>query len=489
MIFNSIIYLIFLTFTVLLYYALPGRWRWICLLAASVGYYLSFIPVFVVLLIALILLNFALSWKLAKRDINSTSWFFIAIIVLNVVVLAFFKFFNYIFPDNHLQFYNVDFFYRVSPVERMILPLGLSYVIFTLISYQIEVKRKTIRNENHLGYFSLYVLFFPKIAQGPIEKPQKLIPQLRQIQSFNYDSFMDGIRMILMGYFKKLVVADRLAIFVNAAYDNQQYHNGTTLLLATVFFAFQIYADFSGYTDIAMGSAKLFGFDLTNNFRRPYLSTSIKEFWERWHITFSTWLRDYIFLPLAYSFSHGLKKQKYLFIDTDKLIYSASILITFLICGMWHGVGWTFLIWGGLFGVYLTVSNLTKSLQRDFRKRLGIQKKSKLRMGFNILLTFSLVTFTWIFFRAQNLNEAFEIIGKIFSSSGTVFYKPSELAFALISVGSLVALDLKREFFDDIVSVVHNRKFVIRAGAAVSIVLMILLFGVLDGGQFMYFKF
>jgi D-alanyl-lipoteichoic acid acyltransferase DltB (MBOAT superfamily) len=223
---------------------------------------------------------------------------------------------------------------------------------------------------------------------------------------------MDGIRMILMGYFKKLVVADRLAIFVNAAYDNQQYHNGTTLLLATVFFAFQIYADFSGYTDIAMGSAKLFGFDLTNNFRRPYLSTSIKEFWERWHITFSTWLRDYIFLPLAYSFSHGLKKQKYLFIDTDKLIYSASILITFLICGMWHGVGWTFLIWGGLFGVYLTVSNLTKSLQRDFRKRLGIHKKSKLRMGFNILLTFSLVTFTWIFFRAQNLNEAFEIIGE-----------------------------------------------------------------------------
>lgn len=489
MVFNSIIYLVFLTFTVLLYYALPGRWRWICLLVASAGYYLSFIPIFFVLLIILILLNYFLSRKLAGSDSSSNSLAFTSIIFINIVILAFFKYFNNIFSDNHLQFFNVDFFYRVNPVERMILPLGLSYVIFTLISYQIEVSRKTIPYENHLGYFSLFVLFFPKIAQGPIERPQKLLPQLRQIQSFNYDSFMDGIRMILIGYFKKLVVADRLAIYVNAAYDNQQYHNGTTLLLATVFFAFQIYADFSGYTDIAMGSAKLFGFDLTNNFRRPYLSTSIKEFWERWHITFSTWLRDYIFLPVAYSFSHGLKRQKYLFINAEKLIYSASIMITFLVCGIWHGVGWTFIIWGGLFGVYLTVSNLTKNLQRDVRKRLGISKKSKLRIGFNILLTFTIVTFTWIFFRANNLNEAFEIVSKIFTSPGDVFYKPSELAFAMISLGSLVVLDVKGEYFDEIVSVVHNRRFIIRAVAIVAIVIMILIFGVLDGGQFMYFQF
>ena len=489
MIFNSIIYLVFLAFFVLLYYALPGKWRWICLLAASVVYYLSFIPVFVVLILALILLNYALAGRLAKSDDNATPRFFVTIIVLNVIVLAFFKYFNNIFPDNHLQFYTVDIFYRISPVERMILPLGLSYVIFTLISYQIEVKRKTIQNENHLGYFSLYVLFFPKIAQGPIERPQNLIPQFRQIHSFNYVSFMEGLRMILIGYFKKLVVADRLAIYVNAAYDNQQHHNGITLLMATLFFSFQIYADFSGYTDIAMGSAKLFGFNLTDNFKRPYLSTSIKEFWERWHITFSTWLRDYIFLPLAYSFSHRLKKQKYLFIPADKMVYFASIIITFLICGLWHGVGWNFLIWGGLFGIYLSFSNLTRSLQKDLRRRLRIKKKSGLSIGFNILLTFSLVTITWIFFRAQNLNEAFQIIAKIFTASGTVFYKPSELAFALISIGSLAALDLKREFFNDTISVVHSKKFLIRAAVVVSIILMILVFGVLDGGQFIYFQF
>lgn len=474
---------------VLLYYLLPGKWRWICLLAGSVAYYLSFIPVFAVLLIVLILLNYVVSLKLSDSEGNKAIKVLTVIIVLNIIVLVFFKYFNNIFPNNQLQFYNVGFFYRVNPVEGMILPLGLSYVVFTVISYQIEVSRKTILNESHLGYFSLYILFFPKIAQGPIERPHKLLPQLRQIQEFNYDSFMDGIRMILIGYFKKLVVADRLAIYVNAVYDNQQHHNGTTLSLATVFFAFQIYADFSGYTDIAMGSAKLFGFNLSNNFRRPYLSTSIKDFWDRWHITFSTWLRDYIFLPLAYSFSHRLKKQKYLFIKTDKLIYSASILITFMICGIWHGVGWTFLIWGCLFGVYLTISNFSKNLQKDFRNSLKIHKNSKFQIVINILLTFSLVTFSWIFFRAQNLHDAFEIVGKLFASHGPLFYKPSELAFAMISLGSLVILDLKAEYFNDKFSVIHNGKFLIRAATVVAIVLMILILGVLDGGQFMYFQF
>ena len=474
---------------VLLYYLLPGKWRWICLLAGSVAYYLSFIPVFAILLIVVILLNYVMSLKLADSEGNKASMVLTVIIVLNIIVLAFFKYFNNIFPDNQLQFYNVGFFYRVNPVEGMILPLGLSYVVFTVISYQIEVSRKTILNENHLGYFSLYILFFPKIAQGPIERPHKLLPQLRRIREFNYDSFMDGIRMILIGYFKKLVVADRLAIYVNAVYDNQQHHNGTTLTLATVFFAFQIYADFSGYTDIAMGSAKLFGFNLSNNFRRPYLSTSIKDFWDRWHITFSTWLRDYIFLPLAYSFSHRLKKQKYFYIKTDKLIYSVSIMVTFMICGIWHGVGWTFLMWGCLFGVYLTISNFLKNLQKYFRNSLKIHKNSKLRIVFNILLTFSLVTFSWIFFRAQNLNEAFEIVGKLFTSHGPVFYKPSELVFAMISLGSLIILDLKAEYFNHKFSVIHNGKFLIRAGAVVAIILMILILGVLDGGQFMYFQF
>lgn len=489
MIFNSIIYLLFLTLVVVMYYALPGKWRWICLLAASVAYYLSFIPVFVILIIALILLNFFLAGRLAKSGSNSTLWSFVTILVINLIVLAFFKYFSYIFPENHIQLYTVDTFYRVSPVERMILPLGLSYVVFTLISYQIEIKRKTIRHESHFGYFSLYVLFFPKIAQGPIERPQNLLPQFRQTHSFNYESFMEGLRMILLGYFKKLVVADRLAIYVNTAYDNQQYHNGTTLLLATVFFAFQIYADFSGYTDIAMGSAKLFGFSLTENFKRPYLSTSIKEFWERWHITFSTWLRDYIFLPLAYYLSHRFTNQKYLFVSADKMIYSASIMVTFLICGLWHGVGWNFLIWGGLFGAYLTLSNLTKAIQKDLRKKLGIKKKSGISLVFNILLTFSLVTFAWIFFRAQSMNEALGIIEKIFTAPGAVFYKPSELVFALISIISLAALDLKREYFDDTFSVLHNKQFIIRTTGVIVIIVMILMFGVLDGGQFIYFQF
>jgi len=260
----------------------------------------------------------------------------------------------------------------------MVLPLGLSYLIFTVLGYQIEVKRQNIQPEKHLGYFSLYLLFFPRMAQGPIERPQHLIPQLRQNRQFNYNDLTEGLKLILWGYFKKLVVADRLAIYVNAVYNNNEQHNGTSLILATVFFAFQIYADFSGYTDIALGSARLFGINLTNNFKRPYLATSIKDFWDRWHITFSTWLRDYLFLPMAYSLTRRMKEPGYFLIATDKWVYMIAIMITFAVCGIWHGVGWTYLVWGVLFGVYLAYANMTKDFNKALRKKLHIKKKSQL---------------------------------------------------------------------------------------------------------------
>ena len=346
MIFNSIIYLFFLGIVVTAYYIFPGKIRWIWLLIASIGYYLSFIPIFLFLLIGIVFVNFFLAKWLAKIPEERNNRSMILIILVNILILAFFKYFNILFPGNQIHLYNVDFFFRVDPINKMILPLGLSYLIFTVLSYQIEVKRKTIQPERHFGYFSLYLFFFPKIAQGPIERPQILIPQLHESHSFNYTMVVDGLKLMLWGYFKKLVVADRLAIYVNAVYNNSEHHNGTTLIVATIFFAFQIYADFSGYTDIALGSAKLFGFNLTNNFKRPYLATSIQDFWNRWHITFSTWLRDYIFLPLAYFLTNKMKKQKYLFISADKWIYLIAIMITFAICGIWHGVGWTYLIWG-----------------------------------------------------------------------------------------------------------------------------------------------
>lgn len=490
MIFNSLIYFFFLTIIAFAYYVFPERVRWIWLLIASISYYISFIPVFILLLTGVAFVNYFLANWLARIPEERNSRALIQIISLNILVLAFFKYFNIIFPGNQLHLYNVDLFFRSDPVNKMILPIGLSYFIFTLLSYQIEIKRKNIQPEKHFGYFSLYLFFFPKIAQGPIERPQHLIPQLHQSHPFDFTAVGEGLKQLLWGYFKKLVVADRLAIYVNAVYNNNEQHNGTSLIVATIFFAFQIYADFSGYTDIALGSARLFGFNLTDNFKRPYFATSIKDFWNRWHITLSTWLRDYIFLPIAYLLTNSLKREKYLFISKEKWIYLIAIMITFAICGIWHGVGWTYFIWGTLFGLFLTYSNWTADLSKRFRKRFHIRKTSRYYITYKIVLTFILVLFTWIFFRADSLGEAINIIHKIFTSTGTVFIgNASNFIFAILGIISLIAIDFKREYYNKNWTVLYNRYSFVRIAGIVIIVITILLTGVLDGGQFIYFQF
>jgi len=438
----------------------------------------------------MIVVNFPLSLRLGKVTGIRKNRMFAIIISLNIIILAFFKYFNIIFPDNQLSLFNVDFFYRVDPIEKMILPLGLSYLTFSLLSYHIEINRETIFPEKHLGYFSLYLLFFPKITQGPIERPQHFITQLKNPIAFNYFMLTNGLKLILWGYFKKLVVADRLAIYVNAVYNNSEHHNGTTLFVATIFFAFQIYADFSGYTDIALGSAKMFGINLTDNFKRPYLATSIQDFWNRWHITFSTWLRDYIFLPTAFSMTKKMQKPFFLHIASDKWIYFISIIVTFAICGIWHGVGWTYLVWGLLFGIFLAFSNWTKEWRKKVKKDLKLRKGSSLYIIYSITLTFILVSFAWIFFRAPSLTNAIKIIKSIFTTSGPVFYEsPAYFIFSVLGILVLIFSDIKREYFNKNLSVLYNKSQLIRISGIVIIVIIILLVGVFDGGQFIYFQY
>ncbi len=490
MVFNSILYILFLSIVVSAFYIFPARLRWIWLLIASVGYYLSFIPVFILLLAGLTVINYFLAIWLAKAPEGKNIGLFIVVIIINLLFLSVFKYFNILFPANQFHLYSVNLFVGSEPVNKMILPLGLSYFTFTLLSYLIEIKRRNILPEKHFGYFSLYLLFFPKIAQGPIERPQNFIPQLHHDRVFNYSMLVEGLKLILWGYFKKLVVADRLAIYVNAIYDNSEKHNGTTLLVATIFYAFQIYADFSGYVDIARGSAKLFGFNLSENFKRPYFATSIKDFWNRWHITFSTWLRDYIFLPLAYFLSGRMKKPSYLFISTENWIYLIVSLITFAICGIWHGVGWNYLFWGILFGIYLTYSNWAKGFHKNLRKLLHIKKTSPYLIAYKILTTFMLVSLAWVFFRAPSFTEATKIVGKIFTSAGAVFYhSPYDLIYSVIGILLLIALDVKREFFNNRLSLMYSRYQVVRIAGIVTVVIIILLIGVFDGGQFIYFQY
>ena len=493
MAFNSIVYLLFLTIAVIAYYSFSVQFKWIWLLIASIAFYLSFIPVFFLLLVLIIIMNYFLGKSLA-RSTDGSNRLISFIIVLNILVLVFFKYFNNIFPGNQIHLYFVDFFYRVEPINKMILPLGLSYIIFTVISYHIEIKRKTIGPEKHFGYFSLYLLFFPKITQGPIERPQNFLPQLHTSIDLNSASNVDGLKMMLWGYFKKLVVADRLAIYVNAVYDNSEHHNGPTLLVATIFFAIQIYADFSGYTDIAVGSARLFGIKLTNNFNRPYFSTSVKEFWSRWHISLSLWLRDYIFLPLAYVLSRWMNKQYYLHISKEKWIYLIAIMVTFCICGLWHGVGWTFLFWGILFGIFQTYSNWTGEFNKKLRKRFGIRKSSGYYKSYKIIITFCLVCFTWIFFRSNNLSQAFSIIKNILSFSGKVFFgETSDVMNSMFHSGLaiflLLTFEIVKEFYYDRSRFLKSVSWVTKSIFYVFLVIVIIFFGVFDGGQFIYFQF
>ncbi|MEI7663505.1 MAG: MBOAT family O-acyltransferase [Bacteroidota bacterium] len=365
----------------------------------------------------------------------------------------------------------------------------MSYLVFTIISYHLEIKRKNIDHERHFGYFSLYLLFFPRIAQGPIERPQKLMPQLREFHSFDYGLVTKGLKLILWGYFKKLVIADRLAIYVNAVYNNSAQHNGTTFMLATVFFAFQIYADFSGYTDIALGSAQLFGIRLTSNFNRPYLSTSIKEFWNRWHITFSTWLRDYLFLPIAFYFSKRMKKDRYLYIPTEKWIYLFSIMITFVICGVWHGEGWTYLVWGFLFGIYLSYSNWTDKLQKKIRKRFHIKKTSGFYITYKILVTFILVSFTWVFFRANTLTDALLILKRILSFKGPLFLDRTTIIYGIVGITVLILVEIMQEFGHRSTGLFKAAGWKMEYLAYITVLFLILTLGVFDGGQFIYFQF
>lgn len=489
MLFTSVYYILFLTIIVIAFYFLPARFRWLWLLIASSGYYLSFLPIFILLIVAIILMNYFLTRWMVKTGGSHADKIFVFILGMNILLLAFFKYYNNIFPNSEIYIRGLAFFNSDHEQTKLIIPLGFSYVIFTVLSYLIELKRGNISVESHLGFFSLYILLFPKIAQGPIERPQHLIPQLKKEYPVNFEDISEGMKQILWGLFKKIVVADRVALYVNTIYNNNEQHNGTSLLLATVLFSFQIYADFSGYTDIALGSARVFGLKLTNNFRRPYFASSIKDFWDRWHISFSSWLRDYIFFPLSYFLTHNLQRRTFLLVSIDRWIYFLTIMITFVVCGVWHGVGLTFLVWGGFFGIFLSFSNLTKNLNKNLRKKLGISRVSLIYRIYRVFITFLLITFTWIFFRSDSLSMAGQIINKIFTNIGVPYLDLINLGYSLIGVTILLLKDFFDEYYPNRLFLFNNKCLAIRYASYLIVLFMIIICGVFEGNNFIYFQF
>ena len=403
MVFNSIAFLIFLPIVVLLFYLLPHKWRWLMLLAASCVFYMWFVPKYILILLVTIVIDYAagmLMERYADRH-KLKKTFFIISIVSTLTVLLVFKYLNFLTAN--LDQLCASLGMETHLLTHIILPIGLSFHTFQSMSYVIEVYRGHQKAERHFGYYALYVMFFPQLVTGPIERPGNLLRQLHEKKEFQYENISKGMRLILFGFFIKMVVADHLGEYVDEVFGHLDEYNSWSVWGCMFFYSFQIYCDFFGYSTIALGCAKLMGFDLMDNFRSPYLSKNIAEFWHRWHISLSTWFRDYVYIPLGGS---RVKFGRWAF----------NILVVFVLSGIWHGAAWTFLLWGFAHG-------LLHIVEKALRKRMPAKENQAkwLRISVDALCvvkTFVLVTLFWVMFRATDMEHLKAIFVTAFTNFG-----------------------------------------------------------------------
>lgn len=401
MLFNSFTFAIFLPIAFLLYYFVPHKYKWGFLLIASYIFYMNLhVGYAVFLLFSTILTYFAARGFEKYREPRIRKRILLFSITLLVTLLLFFKLamptiriLNQLIGNGYLA---------MQPITlRILLPAGMSFYVFQSLGYLIDVYKGKIPAEHHFGYYALFVSFFPQLLAGPIGRADALLPQYKEVHPFCYEKVTYGLKLMAWGYFKKLVVADVFAGTVNAVFDNVQAYSGFIYVIVTVMFAIEIYCDFSGYSDIAIGCAKMFGMDLMTNFKSPYFSCSIKEFWSRWHISLSTWFRDYVYIPLGGN-------------RVGKIRHNLNLLITFLVSGFWHGSSLTYIVWGTLHGIYQILENLICPTQKNTR----VDKPAgKGKTPFNIwrlMLTFLLVCTAWVFFRANTLNDALTVFAGMF---------------------------------------------------------------------------
>lgn len=407
MLFNSIQFAIFLPIIFILYWFVVGRnfkWQNILLLVASYYFYACWDWRFLFLLIFSTLLDYFTGLRMSTSSNQELKKFWLWLsIIINLGFLGIFKYYNFFIESfaAALKNYNLE----VNPwTFKIILPVGISFYTFHGLSYVIDVYKDRLKAEKNFIDYAVFVSFFPLLVAGPIERATHLLPQIQRVRVFNDSKMVDGLRQILWGLFKKIVIADQCAFYANQIFDSSSSFNGSTLLIGAIFFSFQIYCDFSGYSDIALGTARLFGIELLRNFAYPYFSRDIAEFWRRWHISLSSWFRDYVYIPLG-----GSKGGTW---------YSLrNILIIFVISGFWHGANWTFIFWGLLNGIYF----IPLLLLRKNRNHLDIVAKNRVWPTTNeltsIIFTFTITIFAWIFFRAENMSHAFAYISNIFSSN------------------------------------------------------------------------
>jgi alginate O-acetyltransferase complex protein AlgI len=476
MLFNSVDFIIFFVVVTTLYFSLPYNKRWILLLLSSCVFYMAFVPIYILILAFTIIVDYFAGIYIEKATGKRRKQFLILSLVANIGVLVVFKYFNF-FVDN-LNFLLKGFALKESlPHLNILLPIGLSFHTFQAMSYTIEVFRGKQKAERHFGIYSLYVMFYPQLVAGPIERPQNLIHQFREKHDFDYNRVTEGLKQMLWGFVKKLVIADRLGLYVDAVYTDPNHQGSASLIVATIFFAFQIYADFSGYSDIAIGAAKVMGFELMRNFKRPFFSKSTSEFWKRWHISLSSWFRDYLYISIG---GNKVSLPRWYF----------NLLFVFFISGLWHGAGWTFIIWGTLNGFYLVFGIISRPFRNRLNEITGITKIPKLNLALQVISTFLLTCFARIFFRANNVSDAFTIVKKIVTFNSPGFLKDTTMLFySFAGILLLMLTEFNEEYYNNDFSLLYNKKPVVRTVTCAFLIMLIVVVGVFDGGQFIYFQF
>ena len=469
MLFNSIQFIYFFPIVVLLYFLSPYKWRWLILLISSYYFYMSWNInyVFLILFTTIISYGSAIFIEKSQTEKEKKIYLFVSV-TASLGVLFFYKYFNFFGASLNELFSSFQSDVKIPYIE-LLLPVGISFYTFQTLSYTIDVYRGDIGTEKHFGIYALYVSFFPQLVAGPIERSTRLLPQFRVRNKLTLNNVVKGLKWMIFGFFMKLVIADRLSIYVDSVYNNVYQHSGLTFIIATFLFAFQIFGDFAGYSSIAIGAARIMGYDLMTNFKRPYFGTSISDFWHRWHVSLSTWFRDYFYIPMGGS-RVGIKR------------WYLNLFLTFLVSGLWHGANWTFVIWGALHGVYIVVEN---------RFKLQVKKNQKISLFNRIMRTiivFILVDFAWIFFRANNVTEAFYVVNNIFNFTNEVFFDYKVFFFGFIGLLVLFINDLIVE--NNTNSIIENSKINYKAVLYFTFLICLLMFiGVFNGGQFIYFQF
>ncbi len=496
--FNSMHFLFFFPLVVFIYFVVPKKAKWIWLLITSYYFYMSWNPTYSILMAFSTVVTYLsgffidklnkstrsdLSKKRTRKAVVAFSF------CINLAILFFFKYFDF-FVNNIISGFSNFGILLEKPSFSVLLPVGISFYTFQALSYTMDVYRGEIAAERNLARYALFVSFFPQLVAGPIERSKNLLLQIHEDHKFDYNNMKNGLLKMLWGFFLKLVIADRAAILVNQVYNNVGSYTGFEVVIATVFFAIQIYCDFAGYTDIAIGAAQVMGFSLMKNFAQPYFATSIRDFWRRWHISLSTWFRDYLYIPMGGN-------------RCSKLRNYFNIMVTFLVSGLWHGASWNFVIWGCIHGLYQIIGIVTKPFKSALSDRVGIKSNSFSSRFIKTVITFVLVNFAWIFFRAKTLPDAIITIKQMFSSfnpwilfNGTLY----KMGLAVEEFNTLIVSCLILLF----VSIIHEnnlsiRSFVIKQDlwfrwmlyfAAIA---SILLFGIYGNDyvqtQFIYFQF